>query len=169
MKGNPLDFPLVVKEYTGMVYSLAWRILGNKDDTMDAVQETFSKLYHNRHKFSKESSLKNWIYTIGINTARDIYRKRKRKKEVQDVEYYTDSKSHTNPKELENKLFAAKLIEILPLELRIVIVLHYLEDKSIEEIASFLDISESLVKVRLYRARKTMLSEYEASCEHEDF
>jgi len=86
-----LNFQQIVKEFTPMMYSIAYRLLGNKEESVDVVQDTFMKVYKNRERFSAEKNLKNWLYTITINTARDSYRKKKRlaeteRKKKQEVE-----------------------------------------------------------------------------------
>jgi RNA polymerase sigma-70 factor (ECF subfamily) len=161
LKNSRLDFKKAVQEFSGMAYSLAFRILDNRDDAKDAVQQAFLKLYRNKDKYLKNKNLKNWIYTITLNTARDFYRKKKRHLEMEIFENTAVSGTDNREHKVEDGLFTQKLVNLLPFDLREVVVLYYLEQMSIKEVSSMLDITENLVKVRLYRARKKLIETYE--------
>ncbi len=146
----------LVREYTGLVYSIAFRILRNSEEASDVVQETFIKLYKNIDKYKEEKNLKNWIYTIALNSARDAYRKQKRKgEEAVDTELVSDSTQHNDV--IEDRLLLEKVILNLTEDQKQVVQLYYFESMNIAEISEILEINESLVKVRLHRARKAML------------
>jgi RNA polymerase sigma-70 factor (ECF subfamily) len=161
VKNSDLDFAAAVREFSGMCYSLAFRILGNQEDARDAVQQAFYKLYQNRKRFLKEKNLRNWIYTITLNTARDVYRRKKRQSEVVLTEALHLAERGSADARIGNSLLTQKLVATLPYELKEVVVLYYLEERTVNEIAEVVSISESLVKVRLHRARKKLLEEFE--------
>ena len=107
-----------------------------------------------------EKNLKNWLYTIAINTARDHHRKKKRRAETSDENELQFVDKNNLELNIDNKLVLEKLMGLLPLDLKEVVTLYYFEEKSVKEISEVLEIKESLVKVRLFRARQNMLDEF---------
>src|ERR1035441_5897324 len=71
-------FEQVYLQHGGRLKSIAWRILGNRPDAEDAVQETFLKLYRGIEAFHAESNLGTWLCRILINACHDLARKRRR-------------------------------------------------------------------------------------------
>ena len=71
-------FEQVYLTHGGRLKSIAWRILGNRSDAEDAVQETFLKLYRGIEAFHAESNLGTWLCRILINACHDLERKRQR-------------------------------------------------------------------------------------------
>ncbi|MFC1586069.1 RNA polymerase sigma factor [Fibrobacterota bacterium] len=160
MKEKGLDYAGAVREFSGMAYSLAFRTLGNREDAKDVVQQAFLNLYEHRHEFQKSKSLKNWIYTITLNAARDFYRSKKRKNEVPMTEQVETASNRKRESKVSDGIYAHEMLSTLAYDHREAIVLYYLEERSISEIATLLNISESLVKVRLHRARKKLIAEF---------
>lgn len=156
MNSSPDDAEMsaVIQQYSGYVYQLAWRMLGNAQDARDVAQDTFIKLYQNWDKRIESSSLKNWICTIALNTSRDLYRKQKRLKLGNEKFLRDFDEPQDFTEDLPNKDLVQNVLNQLSLEFRMVIQLFYFEEKSIKEIAEILEISEVLVKVRLFRAKK---------------
>lgn len=154
---NNTDFAAIVHEYTDYVFNLAYRILGHKDDAKDAVQETFLKLYKSLHQYDSSRQIKSWICTIALNASRDIYRARKRHSQTKNIDDYDIPDKKNTEQWAGQKLDAEKLLLFLPLEYRTVMILFYMEEKSLKEIAGMLGIPVVLVKVRLFRARKMII------------
>jgi RNA polymerase sigma-70 factor (ECF subfamily) len=154
MTTSSFNFEEVVKGYSKMVYGICYRLLGSREDAQEAVQEAFLKIYQKQNQFLVEKDLKNWIYTIGLNTARDFYRKNKRRNEW-DIENHLEELQVTDA--TQTKIQVESMVGKLSQELREVVVLHYFEDYGVSEISKMLSIGESLVKVRLFRARQKML------------
>lgn len=154
---NEKGFEEIVYEYTDYVYNLAYRLLGNREDAKDAVQETFLKLHKNLKQYDKNREFKNWICTIALNTSRDIYRARKRRGEnfCMDEIDFSDHKNEGD--KIQQQIDVQQFLSLLPLEYRSIMILFYMEEKTIKEIAGLLKIPLVLVKVRLYRARKMIV------------
>ena len=113
MINRNLDIEAAVREFSGMAYSLAFRILGNHDDAKETVQESFTKLYGKRDTYLEEKNLKNWIYTITLNTARDLYRKKKRQSEIELSEQLMSKGLGYDDDKVDNSLYTQKLLSIL--------------------------------------------------------
>lgn len=147
---NPGDFRRFIERYEDYVFTIALRVLGDRESARDAAQETFIKIYRNLDRLDKEKNEKNWVCTIALNTCRDHHRKRQREAHVglESVEIAARSVP------LDERLFAREILRKLPLAFREILVLFYMEDKSVKEIAALLRRPEIVVKVRLFRARK---------------
>ena len=74
-----LDFESVVEKYGGMVYNVAYRILGNQADAEDASQDAFISAYKNFQRFRGQSAVSTWLYRIAVNASLMKLRKDRRK------------------------------------------------------------------------------------------
>ena len=63
------QFEEVVQQYAGLVYNLAYRVLGSHADAEDAAQDAFLSAYRNFHRFRGESRVSTWLYRIAVNAA----------------------------------------------------------------------------------------------------
>ena len=63
------SFDAVFKEYQNMVYSIAFRFTGNRDDALEVAQESFIRIYKGLPNFRGDSKLSTWIYRITVNQA----------------------------------------------------------------------------------------------------
>jgi RNA polymerase sigma-70 factor (ECF subfamily) len=153
-------FNRIVKEYSGYVYTLCFRLLWDPQDAQDAAQETFLKLFQNWSRYNDARGLKNWICTIALNAARDAYRNRKARKErITDDGNIDTAPDHTDTRRtIDNRLRVERLLAGLDMKSRSVIVLFYMEQMSIKEIARLMRRPSYLIKVWLYRARRAMLA-----------
>lgn len=130
------------------VRGLLFRLVG-ETALNDLTQEAFMKAWEHRNKFRGESEASTWLYRIAYNCAVDFLRK-SGKKELPLSEPITDSVE----KEISNKELVNLILTSLDFEHRGVVVLYYLEDQTVKDIALILDIPEGTVKSRLNHARK---------------
>lgn len=128
------------------LYATAKTILSDDQDCADAIQESIVKA------FSKIDTLKTWLMRILINECYNIAR-RINVNEPLDEEYAENRKQ---PKENRDYSELYRAINELKEELRIPVILYYMEEFNIREIAQILEISEGAVQKRLVRARKTL-------------
>lgn len=173
--GDHKAFEDLIKMTSGKIYNLGLRLLHNKEDAADIMQETYIAAYENLPKFKGTSSFSTWLYRIATNFALMKMRKEKgrqvseeRLKELSKHTYDTAISDWTeNPidhlKKQEIRELLNKAIESLPPKYRSVFVLHDIEGLSIAEISDILSISPSAVKTRAHRSRlylREKLSEY---------
>ncbi|MGA2507516.1 MAG: sigma-70 family RNA polymerase sigma factor [Chitinispirillaceae bacterium] len=162
---SPDRFREIVTQYGGYVYTIAFRMLGNRDDAEEAAQDTFIKAYNNLRRFDRAKGWKNWLCTIALNTARDYYRKTRSRRQktaaAVDVESVGDDREVA--REVESRLDVQKILSLLDIKYRAVIVLFYMEQREIKEIAVLLNKSENLIKVQLFRARKQIIEKFGVS------
>jgi RNA polymerase sigma-70 factor (ECF subfamily) len=158
----PERFHEVVRDYGDYVYTIAFHLLGNSADAEDAAQDTFIKAYKRLDSFDGQRGLKNWLCTIALNTARDFYRRSKRRPAGAAIDNegaaVTDSGECSS--RIGDRLDAGKMLSALDMSYRSVVVLYYIEQYSVKEIGSMIKKSESVVKIRLFRARKILMEKF---------
>jgi RNA polymerase sigma-70 factor (ECF subfamily) len=144
---------LFERHYT-MVYRLAWRWCGVRDDAEDIAQETFVKLIRKLNTFRRRSSFKTWLYRIAVNTARDFGRRcgAQRSRE----EEYDEEGNHNPGSGLVDGTAAGRLreaLDFLPAAQREAVLLVFSEGMSHREASQVLGCSEVTVSWRVFRAR----------------
>lgn len=130
------------------LYRVSYSILAQPADREDAVQECIRKAWQKRDKLRDPKLMQTWVVRILINECYTLHRKRKREL------LYDQPPERTAPPGADSDLHDEVLA--LPEELRLPVVLHYMEGYRLEEIAGILRIPEGTVKSRLHRARKEL-------------
>lgn len=141
-----------------MVYRLAYRWSGVKEDAEDIAQETFVKLVRKLHTFRRKSSFKTWLYRIAANTARDFGRRHALRQSREEA--YDDRRSGHNPGiRPADSLAAARLLETLkglPTGQREAVLLVFGEGLSHREASIILGCREVTISWRIFQARKKL-------------
>jgi RNA polymerase sigma-70 factor, ECF subfamily len=174
--GDVAAFEQLVKRYDRKLLRIAQSITHNKEDSQDAVQETFLKAYQNLSAFREDSKFSTWLIRITVNQSLMKLRKQRTTREASLDEDF-QAEGDVLPKEItdwapnpEQLYWASELRDILikcmeelsPI-LRMVFVLRDIEELTIDQTAEVLSVSETAVKARLWRARlqlRELLSEY---------
>lgn len=162
LKGNTKAFGLLVDRYKHMVYTLAFRIVKNKEDAEEAAQDTFVKVYNRLSQFKGDSKFSTWVYKIAYHGSLDVLKKRKRNVETLEIGTFKEKGSGVSAyggqdiDALERQRVIKHAIEKLPPEDSSMITLFYYEELSLEEISKIMDISVNTLKVRLFRSRKRL-------------
>ena len=160
-----LEIKEIVEKYTPQIYNYARRFVG-ADSADDVTQEIFIKVWKNLKKFNKDkSSFKTWIFTIARNTTIDFLRKRK------DISFSMLGNEEEDfsetikdevalPDEVFQKLQDIELLnsilDKLPEQYKTVLVLHYQEEMTFEEIGKVLNKPLNTVKSHHHRAIKQL-------------
>lgn len=166
--GDQKAFKNLINRYTFPLYNFTAR-LTDRNNASDIVQETFIKVWKNLHKFdSSKASFKTWIFTIAKNTATDFLRKKKSL-------LFSDMEKNTNKNEDENISFSEsipdeelipdealqklqdiellnKVLDKLSIHYKTILILHYQEDMTFDEIGKILDKPLNTVKSQHRRA-----------------
>jgi len=163
-EGDRGAFEELMHAYSGFVYSLAFRMLGRRADAEDVFQETFFRAWSHLNSFRSGGNFTHWIKRIATNLCIDRLKARKRQDAyenslVEEVGSWQEEEQYAEAQEdpMVNQLFAQ-----LPVNHRAAVVLFYLEDRSVEEVARTLRKKSSTVKVWLFRARQKMKALLEA-------
>jgi RNA polymerase sigma-70 factor (ECF subfamily) len=161
LKGDTQYFSHLVDKYKDIVYSIALKVLRNREDSEEMAQESFVKAYKSLHTFKGTAKFSTWLYRIAYNNCISEVRKKKLKFVSTDDVQISDEPEEMHfdglPEENRAKYVKAAL-DKLPEDEYALILLYYFEDKSVEEIGEITKLSESNVKVKLFRARKKLYS-----------
>lgn len=161
-RGDTKAFSYFVDTYQTMAFTIAVRIVKNREDAEDIVQEAFVKCYHSLHLFKGDSKFSTWLYRIVYHTALDAVRKQNRYPStisIDKVDYSGISEVSGVLDQMFNVQLAAILkaaIEKLNPQQQTIITLYYYDCLSLKEIAEIVAMCLSTVKVNLFRARKNL-------------
>lgn len=132
-------------------YRVAWSILRNEADCLDAMQEALAKAWAARRTLRDDALFSTWLMRILINECRTMLRKRK----WQVLTAEPEPGRHTE----DNLPEVQRLVDDLPEKLRLPFVLHHIEGYSINEVANLLSVTPSSIKNRVFRARNLLKGE----------
>lgn len=168
--GEETAFKKLIDKYTPSIFNFVAH-LTDKNNAPDIVQETFIKVWKNLRKFdSAKASFKTWIFTIAKNTATDFLRKKKSLL-FSDLENKNGDEDNINfsenipaedllPDEILQKMQDSDLLnehlDKLSLQHKTILILHYQEEMTFEEIGKFLNKPLNTVKSQHYRAIITL-------------
>lgn len=138
------------------VNRLVWRLLGADPDHNDIVQQVFCKIMLNGHKLRDATRLGGWVQSITVNTVYEELRRRDVRRIFQrDANNFAFHPDLVRDVEVRDLLLRAKrIIERLPAKERIVFALHFLEERSLPEVAELCSYSLATAKRRLNAANK---------------
>jgi RNA polymerase sigma factor (sigma-70 family) len=161
IKGEISHFSYFIEKYKHTAYSLAFRIVNNRQDAEEIVQDSFLKAFNSLHKFRNDAKFSTWFYKIVINTSLSKTRLKKFNENnidveeitntIEDIEFVYKALTHT-----EQKKFINAALQELAKQESILLTLYYLNECSIEEITEITGINKENVKMKLHRARKKM-------------
>ncbi len=149
---NSTQFKQVVDAYADDLYRFMLKNTRSKADADDLVQITFEKLWKNRKK-AKMDSVKSFLFRIAYNSMIDIHRKMRR---IDFTENPPEQNQRSVSVQLETKELLDKALDRLNEDQRYVLLLRDYEGYSYAEIGEITGLSESQVKVYIFRARKKM-------------
>lgn len=160
--GETESFAWLLDRYGTQVFALIQRIVRNREDAEELTQDVMLKVFECIGTYRGDSSFSTWLYRIAYNRAVSNRRKKRYEQPVGDDALFrtVDSSPEEYDAERESRLRQIeKAMAALPLKERMMIEMYYYEDKSVEELAYITGLSQSNVKVRLFRIRKKMYEE----------
>ncbi len=166
-RGDEEAFARVVEAYSGPVYNLCYRMLGDPFEAEDAAQETFLKAYKALRRYDPDRPFKTWLLSIASHHCIDRLRRR-RLNLVPLADWIGEEKplGGQNPEQAiltgERQQRVAAMLEGLKPKERAAIILRYWHDLSYQEIGETLNLSTSAVKSRLHRARRELAQVWHA-------
>lgn len=163
--GDASAFDEIVSRYHQRLFRFAFRLLRDRSEAEDAVQETFVRVYKALPAYRPDGYFSSWIYRIALNECRRRIRSHRPTLPLEFapgvVVQGSDPEQVYLSTERNKQLRTA--IDALPEHYRLVMVLFYFEEMSVEHIARTLDVSVSAVKVRLHRGRAKLATRLEKS------
>jgi RNA polymerase sigma-70 factor (ECF subfamily) len=137
------------------VNRLVWRLLGADPDHHDLVQQVFCKLLEKIGSVRDPATLSGWVQLVTVNTVySELRRRRVRRFWSRAIEPADDSPAvHATPETRELLRRAYELLALLPAADHVAFVLHYVDERSLREVADLTGASTATVKRRIARAR----------------
>ncbi|PNQ73470.1 RNA polymerase [Hanstruepera neustonica] len=160
--GNTNAFAVLVDNYKDMVFTLALRMLKNREEAEEVSQDSFIKIYKSLSKFKGDSKFSTWVYRVAYNTCLDRIKKHKRSQTHIPIDVFTERHIKTidnalDRMEQEERAQAIQnCLQLLPSEDSFLLTLYYFEEQSLEEISKITGLAANNVKVKLFRSRKKL-------------
>ena len=145
------EYNIIIREHADNLYGYAIKFLHNREEAKDVVQDVFEKLWVHRRKV-EFGKAKSWMFTTAHNAMINHCNRRGRVQFTDQIGDYEKPRTVSNKFEIDQLIDRA--VSILPPTQKSIILLRDLEGYSYKEIGTILDLSESQVKVYLFRARK---------------
>lgn len=161
VRGELAAFNQLVERHQDHLFALVYRLVPDRDQAADAVQEAFLSAYRNLASF-RGGSVKSWLGRIAINAAMDIQRARRRRPsqpypELEDESWQPPAESDVEPEHqalaVERSRVLAAALAALPFDQRNCIVLYDVDGYDYGEIARIMGVSVGTVKSRIHRGR----------------
>lgn len=156
--GNPHAFRLLVERHYMMMYKVAYKWCGVREDAEDIAQNASMKLARGLDSYRHDAPFTTWLYRLVINTAKDYFRSRNRdfsrEKPIEDAPRGATDGIHP-----ETHAIAAEMLQMvadLPEKLKDAVVLVFCEGLSHAEAADILDCKEATISWRIHEARKIL-------------
>ncbi len=163
LQGDSQSFSRLVEMHAKPVYNLCYRMLGNPQDAEDAAQEAFLRAYRAIQRYDPQRKFLTWLLSIAANYCIDQHRRvRPVSVAFDDAPLDSLTERKLGPegelirKEMRDEVQA--LLGLLEPRDRAALILFYWHEFSYEEISKQLNLSESALKSRLHRARRTLAS-----------
>jgi RNA polymerase sigma factor (sigma-70 family) len=149
----------IVRQYSSMVFRLVSRFFRHREDVEDLAQDVFFKVFTRIDQVRPEENFPGWLRRVTINTCYDELRKTRRRTaayEIYGPQQESESVAPEASPELDGFGAARVALETLDAKLKIPLILKEVEELSVAEIAKSMGITQTNVKVRLFRARKKL-------------
>lgn len=168
LDGDEHAYAEIMARYRNQLYHLMYKMVRNREEAEDLVQEAFLKAFRALASFNEEFAFSTWLYKIAVNNCIDFLRKRRLQTysydkpiEAKDGKLrreYADSDLTPDKRLLstEKTRIINQAIDELPEKYHVVIVLRHREELSYEDIAACLDLPLGTVKARIFRAREML-------------
>jgi RNA polymerase sigma-70 factor (ECF subfamily) len=151
-------FETLAEEYAGRLYSVAYRMLGNRADAEDAVQRALLKCFAARDTYSARWAVSTWLYRALTNVCIDELRRRRVRGDVQSLDESTAVPSRrraggTPAAAIAEAVDLTRALDTVPREARLLLALHYVDGLGYGELAKIRGISINTVKSQLRRGK----------------
>jgi len=163
--GDTAAYATLVAKHKNLVFSIALKILNNREDAEEIAQDCFIKVFQALKTFERKSKFSTWLYRIVYNAAISRTRKKRLEQVPMDnyiIDNYTEDEMVPGMGDIdpeEQKVMVEKALARLSDDDNLLVTLFYKGENSIEEISNITGLSMSNVKVRLHRIRKKLHDE----------
>ena len=175
LEGDRNAYAYLVDKYKTMVYSLALRLVKDREEAEEISQDAFVKAYQSLASFKGKAKFSSWLYRIVYNTAISKLRQQPAGRVSLDESnipdnLYTESKQNYETLSAgERKKYLEKALDSLDRYEKMFIILYYYEERDLDDIASIAGLTKTNTKVKLFRARKKMLTVLQSYLKEETY
>ena len=167
---DPLSFNDVAQGLSPALKRYLHRLVGNKAVADDLLQETLIRMERGLPSFDSRSSPKTWAFSIATHAVADYFRKPEHRLpivEVREADNLPDSNTSTDERMVVDEMNACvrQVIDSLPEDYRAALVLHDLEDLTVEQAAEICGCSLATAKIRIHRGRNRLRQALNQQCE----
>jgi RNA polymerase sigma-70 factor (ECF subfamily) len=170
-QGDPHAFEELVRKYQQIVLNLVYHYMGHRNDVEDIAQKIFIKIYLSLPKFDDRRPFFPWLYRIAVNQCYDELRRIRRRRvrtfselsleeagRVEKLISQSDVSPVSDEDRQEMRALLYRLLDRLPDQQRLAIVLRDLETISYKKMAEILKCSEQAARLKVFRARVRLKS-----------
>lgn len=169
--GDALAFETIMRRHNRLLFRSARGVVGDDAEAQDVVQETYLRAFSTLTSFRGASALGTWLARIAINVALDVQRRSGHAVQLDDTQDLdtepamehmmafnapADDAPDTQAERSQMRALLQRAINSLPVIYRSVFILRAVEEMSVDETASCLQVSEAVVKTRYLRARSML-------------
>ena len=169
--GDALAFETIMRRHNRLLFRSARGVVGDDAEAQDVVQETYLRAFSTLTSFRGASALGTWLARIAINVALDVQRRSGHAVQLDDTQDLdtepamehmmafnapADDAPDTQAERSQMRALLQRAIDSLPVIYRSVFILRAVEEMSVDETASCLQVSEAVVKTRYLRARSML-------------
>lgn len=156
LKGSKNAFEILVDKYNKIIFNVAYRMTGDRDDAEDITQTVFIKVYDRLDRYNSKYKFFSWLYRIVINETLNFLKTSKRFNDLDSKMIAPEKTPEENCMENDMGTRIQVALMKLPPSYRILILLKHFQNCTYQEISDSLNISEKRVKSRLYTARQLL-------------
>lgn len=156
--GEVFLFSDIIRLYQQRIYLYCFRLLNNKEEAEDAVQDVLIKAYQNIGQFKPQADFTSWLYKVAYHHCLNLLRRHKFQNQLRRL-LRQDVTVRSAEQTVENRLFSEPVslaLERLNAEDRNLLILRIFEDKSFAEIGEILGVSTATVRKRYERTRSKL-------------
>lgn len=164
LEGRTNAFSFLVERYQGLVYTIVYRMVKNKEQAEEVAQDSFVKAFESLKTYRGDAKFSTWLYTIAYRKSLDAIKTNKRIKSSEFIEEIKETEISMVDNALdylqakERREIISNSIIKLPEDEAAIVTWYYFEEKNVKEIAEIIGISVDNVKIKLYRSRKKLYS-----------
>lgn len=171
--GDHEAFGELVASHERRVFGLVFRLVRNRNDLEDIVQEVFLKAFLAIRSYNFQSSFGTWLGRITVNHCYDYLRRvrasrlhtfsemsEEGQRQLEDGPLARGPETPSGERQILARDLVGRLLDRAPADDRVILVLKEMEELSVDEIAEIMKLRPTTVKVRLHRARKRMLEDW---------
>ncbi len=156
LNGKKTAWVTLVKRYEKRLYNYALRMVNNRDDAMDLMQDVFVAVFRNLSSFRGDSPFKGWLFKIAHYRCIEFYRRKRPLQSLDDTPEQEVEDEQTCPERNiavgQQASEIQRALQCLPINQKMVVEMKFFQHATFDDIAQQLGISVNTAKSRLYSA-----------------